>query len=58
MAFREDESRIRKNNAPANFAVMRHIGPQPLRKRDLAQKGHQDKMTQRRLGYGLPREGT
>ncbi|MCP4109383.1 MAG: ISAs1 family transposase, partial [Desulfobacteraceae bacterium] len=25
MAFREDESRIRKDHAPTNFAILRHI---------------------------------
>ena len=25
IAFREDESRIRKDHSPANFAVLRHI---------------------------------
>lgn len=25
VAFREDDSRIRKNNGPQNFAVLRHI---------------------------------
>ena len=25
IAFREDESRIRKDNSPENFAVLRHI---------------------------------
>lgn len=31
IAFREDESRIRKDNAPANFAVMRHMALNLLR---------------------------
>lgn len=32
IAFREDESRIRKDHAPANFAVMRHMALNLLRK--------------------------
>jgi predicted transposase YbfD/YdcC len=32
IAFREDECRIRKDNAPANFAIMRHIALNLLRK--------------------------
>jgi predicted transposase YbfD/YdcC len=32
IAFREDECRIRKDHAPANFAVLRHIALNLLRK--------------------------
>jgi predicted transposase YbfD/YdcC len=32
IAFREDESRIRKENAPANFAIIRHMALNLLRK--------------------------
>lgn len=32
IAFREDESRIRKDNAPANFATIRHMALNLLRK--------------------------
>jgi len=32
IAFREDESRIRKDNAPANFAIIRHMALNLLRK--------------------------
>ncbi len=31
IVFREDESRIRKGNAPENFAVIRHIALDLLR---------------------------
>ena len=31
VAFREDESRKRKDNAPENLAVVRHIALNPLR---------------------------
>ena len=30
VAFKEDSSRIRKDNAPANFAVLRHIAAEVL----------------------------
>ena len=32
ICFREDESRIRKDNAPENFAVLRHIALNMLKK--------------------------
>jgi len=32
IAFREDESRIRKDHAPASFAITRHMALNPLRK--------------------------
>jgi len=32
MVFRDDECRIRKNNAPANFAAMKHVASNVLRK--------------------------
>ncbi len=32
VAFREDDSRIRKDNAPPNFAVLRHIAGNLLQK--------------------------
>ena len=33
IAFREDESRIRKENAPANFAIIRHMALNLLEKK-------------------------
>ncbi|BAZ40436.1 transposase ISAs1 family protein [Calothrix sp. NIES-4101] len=33
--FHEDDSRIRKDNAPANFAVLRHICPQSYNPREI-----------------------
>jgi hypothetical protein len=34
LAFREDESRIRKGNGPENSAVLRHIALNLLRRED------------------------
>jgi predicted transposase YbfD/YdcC len=36
LAFREDESRVRKGNGPQNFAVLRHIALNLLRREDTA----------------------
>jgi len=36
LAFREDESRVRKGNGPENFAVLRHIALNLLRHEDTA----------------------
>ena len=36
LAFREDESRVRKGNGPENFAVLRHIALNLLRREDTA----------------------
>jgi predicted transposase YbfD/YdcC len=37
LAFREDESRVRKDNGPQNFAVLRHIALNLLRGEDSAE---------------------
>jgi predicted transposase YbfD/YdcC len=39
IAFREDESRIRKDHAPANFAVIRHMALNLLRKETSLKRG-------------------
>ncbi len=39
IAFREDESRIRKGNGPQNFAVLRHIALNLLKQETTAQGG-------------------
>jgi predicted transposase YbfD/YdcC len=39
VAFREDESRIRKDHAPANFATIRHMALNLLRKETSLQRG-------------------
>jgi predicted transposase YbfD/YdcC len=36
LAFREDESRVRKGNGPQNFAVLRHIALNLLKREDTA----------------------
>ena len=39
IAFREDESRIRKDNAPANFAILRHIALNLLKREASLKRG-------------------
>ncbi len=39
IAFREDESRIRKDHAPANFAIIRHMALNLLRKETSVRRG-------------------
>jgi len=39
IAFREDESRIRKGNGAENFAILRHIALNLLKKEDTAKIG-------------------
>jgi len=43
IAFREDESRIRKGNGAENFAVLRHIALNLLKKEDTAKIGIKNK---------------
>lgn len=39
VAFREDDSRIRKNNGPQNFATLRHVALNLLRQEKTAKCG-------------------
>ena len=58
IAFREDECRIRKDHAPANFAVLRHIALNLLRRENSKRKKHQDQTAQSRVGHGLSWQDT
>tara|TARA_R110002126_G_scaffold247974_1_gene390828 strand:- start:4512 stop:4868 length:357 start_codon:yes stop_codon:yes gene_type:complete len=39
VSFREDESRVRRDNAPENFGVFRHVAMNALRKEKTCKKG-------------------
>ncbi len=43
VAFREDDSRIRKDNAPQNFAVLRHIASNLLQQEKSSKTGVKNK---------------
>ncbi len=43
IAFREDESRIRKGNGAENFAILRHIALNLLKKENTAKVGINNK---------------
>ena len=43
VSFREDESRIRKGNAPENFAVLRHIALNMIKKEKSTKKSIKSK---------------
>jgi predicted transposase YbfD/YdcC len=43
VSFREDESRIRKDNAPQNFAVLRHMALDLLKKETSLKKSVKSK---------------
>jgi predicted transposase YbfD/YdcC len=49
VAFREDESRIRKNHAPANMALLRHIAVNLLKQEQTARLGISNK--RKRAGW-------
>jgi predicted transposase YbfD/YdcC len=50
VSFREDESRIRKDMAPQNFAVLRHIALKMIKKETSLKKKHQVQKTPGRMG--------
>jgi predicted transposase YbfD/YdcC len=43
IAFREDESRLRKGNGPQNFALLRHIALNALKQEQTAKLGVKNK---------------
>ncbi len=50
IAFNEDHHRLRKDNGPANFAVLRHIALNLLKQEKTRQGRHQGQTPQGRLG--------
>ena len=55
MVFRDDECRVRTENAPANFTTLKHMGPQPDPKG--ARQGSVRLRARSRLGRRFPCKG-
>jgi hypothetical protein len=55
MVFRDDECRIRKDNAPANYATIKHIASNLMR-REPAKKSMRVKRRLAAWGRRLPRQ--
>lgn len=53
IAFREDESRIRKDHAPANFATLRHFALNLLRQENSAHTARRIKTKRLRAGWDM-----
>ena len=52
MSFREDESRIRKNNGAENFAVVRHLALNLLKQEKTHKRGMKGKRYKASLDIG------
>ena len=57
IAFREDMSRVRKDHAPENLTILRHMAINMLKQENTAKVGIQAKRFTRRLGRSLPAQG-
>lgn len=53
VTLREEESRVRKDNAPKNFAVLRHIALNMIKRETTLKKKHKIKTTPSGLGQCL-----
>jgi predicted transposase YbfD/YdcC len=55
VAFDEDQSRVRKDNAPENMAMLRHVALNLIKADKLVKRGVQTRRKACRLGPQLPR---